>query len=59
MQWRRVVRVTATVLTALVVPVAVGAVGVARSTGEFYTPREATAPSVSVEAAAIPAHDPT
>ena len=30
MQWRRMIRVTATVLTALVVTVAVGAVGIAR-----------------------------
>ena len=27
--------------------------------GEIYTPRDATAPPVSVEAAVIPAHDPT
>jgi hypothetical protein len=59
MQWRRVIRVTAIVLTALVVPVAVGAVGIAGVRGEIYTPRDATAPPVSVEAAAIPAHDPT
>jgi hypothetical protein len=59
MQWRRVILVTAIVLTALVVPVAVGAVGIAGVRGEIYTPRDATAPPVSVEAAAIPAHDPT
>jgi hypothetical protein len=59
MRWRSVIRVTATVLTALVVSVAVGAVGIARSTGEIYTPRDATGPPVSVDAAAIPAHDPT
>jgi hypothetical protein len=59
MQWRRVIRVTAIVLTALVVPVAVGAVGTAGVRGEIYPPRDATAPPVSVEAAAVPAHDPT
>ena len=59
MPWQRVIRVTAIVLTALVVPVAVGAVGIAGVRGEIYTPRDATAPPVSVEAAAIPAHDPT
>ena len=59
MQWRRVIRVTATVLTAFAVTVAVGAVGIARSTGEIYTPRDATAPPVSAEAGVIPAHDPT
>ena len=59
MPWQRVIRVTATVLTALVVPVAVGAVGIAGVRGEIYTPRDATAPPVSVEAAAISAHDPT
>ena len=59
MQWRRVIRVTATVLTALVVTVAVGAVGIAGVRGEIYTPRDAIAPPVSVDAAAIPTHDPT
>ena len=50
MQWRRVIRVTAIVLTALVVPVAVGAVGIAGVRGRFTHP-DATAPPVSVEAA--------
>ena len=48
MQWRRVIRVTAIVLTALVVPVAVGAVGTAGVRGEIYPPRDATEPPVSV-----------
>ena len=40
MQWRRVIRVTAIVLTALVVPVAVGAVGIAGVRGgDLHTQR--------------------
>jgi hypothetical protein len=39
MQWRRVIRVTAIVLTALVVPVAVGAVGIAGVGGDLHTQR--------------------
>jgi hypothetical protein len=49
MQWRRVGRIAATVLAGLLLPVAVGAVGLARATSEIYTPRDANAPPVTVE----------
>jgi putative intracellular protease/amidase len=58
MHWRTVARVAAIALTALLIPAATGAVGIARSTGEIYTHRDATAPPVSVAAAAVPTHDP-
>jgi hypothetical protein len=51
-------RVAAAVLTGLLVPAAVGAVGIVRATGEVYTPRSASAPPVSVDAVVPPAHDP-
>jgi putative intracellular protease/amidase len=56
-RWRTVGRVAATVLVGLVLPVAVGAVGIAGATGEIYTARGPSAPPVPVEAAAVPAHD--
>jgi hypothetical protein len=58
MQWRRVGRIAATVLAGLLLPVAVGAVGLARATSEIYTPRDANAPPVTVDAAVAPVHDP-
>jgi transcriptional regulator GlxA family with amidase domain len=58
MRWRTIRRVAATALVGLVVPVAVGAIGIATATGEIYTPRDATAPPAPVEAAVAPAHDP-
>jgi hypothetical protein len=58
MKWRAVGRVAAAVLAALLVPAAAGAVGIARATGEVYTPRDASAPPVAAHAAVAPAHDP-
>jgi transcriptional regulator GlxA family with amidase domain len=58
MQWRTVGRVAAVILAALLVPVAVGGFGIARATGEVYTPRDASAPPVSIDTATPPAHDP-
>jgi len=57
MRWRTVGRVAATVLVGLVLPVAVGAVGIAGATGAIYRPRDPSAPPVPVQAAAVPAHD--
>ena len=58
MKWRTVRRVAATVSLGLVVPVAVGAVGIAGATREIYTARDRSAPPVPVDAVAAPAHDP-
>ena len=58
MRWRTVRRVAAMVSLGLVVPVAVGAVGIAGATGEIYTARDRSAPPVLVDAVAAPAHDP-
>ena len=57
-RWRTVGRVAAIVLVGLLVPVAVGAVGIAGATGEIYTARDHRAPPAPVDAAAAPAHDP-
>jgi hypothetical protein len=43
MRWRTVRRVTAAVVVGLV-PVAVGAVGIARAAGEVYTARDGAPP---------------
>jgi hypothetical protein len=58
MKWSMVGRVALTTITALAVPLAVAASGTARATGEIYTNRNASAPPVSVDAAAAPVHDP-
>jgi hypothetical protein len=58
MKWSTVGRVALTVVTALAVPLAVAAFGIARATGEIYTNRNASAPPVSVDAVAAPVHDP-
>jgi putative intracellular protease/amidase len=58
MRWRTVGRMAATVFLALVVTVAVGAVGIAGATGEVYAARGPGAPPVPVDAVAAPAHDP-
>jgi transcriptional regulator GlxA family with amidase domain len=58
MRWRTVGRVAATVLVGLVVPGAVGAVGIARATGEIYLARDPGAPPAPVDTAAAPTHDP-
>jgi len=58
MRWRTVGRVAATALVGLVLPVAVGAVGIAGARGAIYTPRDPSAPPAFVDAAAAPAHDP-
>jgi putative intracellular protease/amidase len=59
MQRRAVGWVAATVLAGLLVPGAVGAAGIARATGEIYTPRNASAPAVPTDAVAAPQHDPS
>jgi transcriptional regulator GlxA family with amidase domain len=46
------------VAVAVVVPVAVGAIGVARATGEIYPARINGAPSASVDTVAAAGHDP-
>jgi hypothetical protein len=58
MKWLIVGRVALTTFTALAVPLTVAAFGIARATGEIYTNRDASAPQVSVDAVAAPAHDP-
>jgi putative intracellular protease/amidase len=58
MKWSMVGRVALTTITALAVPLAVAAFGIARATGEIYTNRNASAPPVSVDAVAAPVHDP-
>jgi transcriptional regulator GlxA family with amidase domain len=58
MRWRTVGRVAATALVALLVTVAVAAVGVRGAIGEIYAARDAGAPPVPVEAVAAPLHDP-
>jgi putative intracellular protease/amidase len=58
MRRRTVGRVAATILLSVLVPVVVGAVGIARATEEIYTARDASAPPVSVDAAVAPRHDP-
>lgn len=55
---RTIRRVAVTVLVGLVAPVAVGAVGIARATGEIYPARPSSAPPAPVENAPVPAHDP-
>jgi hypothetical protein len=57
MRWRTVGRVAATVLVGLVLPVAVGAVGIAGARKGIYTVRDAGVPSARVEAAAVPTHE--
>ena len=58
MRWRTVGRVAATVLVALVVSVAVAAVGISGAIAEIYPARDPGAPPVPVDAVAAPAHDP-
>jgi transcriptional regulator GlxA family with amidase domain len=58
MRWRTIDRVAATVFLALMVPVAVGAVGIAGATREIYTARDPGAPPAPVDAVAAPTHDP-
>jgi transcriptional regulator GlxA family with amidase domain len=58
MRWRTVGRIAATAFPALVVPVVVGAVGIAGATGEIYTARGAGAPPAPVDKVAPPTHDP-
>jgi len=58
MRWRTIGRVAATVFLALVVPVAVGAVGIAGATREIYTARDPGPPPAPVDAVAAPTHDP-
>jgi len=57
MRWRTVGSVAATIFVALVVAVAVGAVGIAGATGEIYTARGGSAPPAPVDAVAAPTHD--
>jgi transcriptional regulator GlxA family with amidase domain len=54
MRWRTVGRVAVTALVALLVPTAVAAVGIARATGEIYTPRDSATPPVPIESAPPP-----
>ena len=58
MRWQTVGWVAATVLVGLVVPVAVGAVGIAGATGAIYTARDESAPPAPVDGVAVPVHDP-
>jgi hypothetical protein len=58
MRWRTVGRVAATVLVALVVTVAVAAVGIRGAIGEIYGARDPSAPPAPAEAVAAPVHDP-
>jgi transcriptional regulator GlxA family with amidase domain len=58
MRWRTVGRVAATVLVALVVTIAVAAVGIRGAIGEIYAARDPSAPPAPVEAVAAPVHDP-
>jgi putative intracellular protease/amidase len=58
MRWRTVGRVAATVLVALVVSVAVAAVGISGAIAEIYTARGPSAPPVPVDKVAVPTHDP-
>jgi transcriptional regulator GlxA family with amidase domain len=58
MRWRTVGRVAAAVFVGLVVPGAVGAAGIAGAIAEIYPARDHSAPPVSVDTAAVPAHDP-
>jgi putative intracellular protease/amidase len=58
MRWRTVGRVAATALVALVVSVAVAAVGIRGAIGELYAARDPSAPPVPVEGVAAPVHDP-
>jgi transcriptional regulator GlxA family with amidase domain len=58
MKWRTLGRVALMVFAVLAVPVIVAALGVARATGQTYTARDVSAPPVSVDAVAPPAHDP-
>ena len=58
MRWRTIDRVAATVFLALMVPVAVGAVGIAGATREIYTARDPGPPPAPVDAVAAPTHDP-
>src|ERR671937_55126 len=58
MRWRTVGRITATVLVALVVTVAVAAVGIRGAIGEVYAARDPSAPPTPVDAVAAPMHDP-
>jgi hypothetical protein len=57
MRWRTIRRVAATALVGLVVPVAVGAIGIATATAEIYTARDPSA-HAPVDAVAAPEHDP-
>jgi putative intracellular protease/amidase len=57
MRWRMVRRVAAAVVVGLV-PVAAGALGIARAAGEVYTPRGGGAPPTPAGTAAAPPHDP-
>jgi hypothetical protein len=56
MRWSTGGRVAATALVGLLVPTAVGAVGITRARGKIYSPREAAGPPVPVNIAA-PAYD--
>ena len=58
MRWRTVGRVGAMAFVGLVVPVAVGAIGIAQAMGGIFTPRDASAPPAPVDTAAVPVHDP-
>ena len=58
MWWRTVRRLAATVSVGLVVPLVVGAVGIAGATGGIYAARDPGAPPLQVDAVAAPTHDP-
>jgi putative intracellular protease/amidase len=58
MKWATLGRVALTVLAALAVPIAVAAFGIAGATRQIYTPRDATAPPVSINRIPAPPHDP-
>src|SRR4029453_6493802 len=57
MRWRTIRRVGAAAVVGLVVPVAVGAIGIATATAEIYTARDPSA-HAPVDAVAAPEHDP-
>ena len=55
---RRAARVAAMAFVGLAAVVGVGALGVASAAGTVYPPRDGSEPQVSLDAVAVPAHDP-
>jgi hypothetical protein len=57
MKWSTLGRAALVIVTALAVPMAVAAFGIARAIGEIYTARDGSAPPVSVDVVPVPEHD--